>query len=65
MSSKLMHPFCVLGILSKYTDSEYIITQPEFLDKLANEYNCPITRKTFYHSISILLSNGLCNYHEV
>ena len=58
MSSKLMHPFCVLGILSKYSDQENILSQPAILEKLKNEYNCPITRKTFYHSISILLSNG-------
>ena len=58
MSSKLIHPFAVLGVLSKYSDKEHILTQPEILYKLENEYSCRITRKTFYHSISILLSNG-------
>ena len=58
MSSKLLHPFCVLGILSRDSDRDHILTQPKILEILERDYRLTITRKTFYRSITILQSNG-------
>lgn len=64
--TKKMLPMLILDILRKYTDEEHTLDQKDILDKLKNEYDLPVDRKSVRRNIEELINMGYpIEYDEV
>ena len=56
LPTKKMLPMLILNILRKYTDENHTLDQKDILDKLKNEYDLPVDRKSVRRNIEELIN---------
>ena len=64
--TKKMLPMLILDILRKYTDEEHTLDQKDILDKLRDEYDLQVDRKSVRRNIEELINTGYpIEYDEI
>lgn len=58
MENKKTSVFAILSILEEESDEEHILSQPELIKKLENQYGIKIDRRTLYTNIEMLQDFG-------
>ena len=58
MENKKTSVFAILSILQEESDADHILSQPQLIQKLENQYGIKIDRRTLYTNIEMLQDFG-------
>lgn len=66
MLTEKTNVLCILDILTKYSDSDHILTAKDILQKMKTIYNIDADRRTVYRNVAVLIEFGydICEYEE-